>query len=78
MKKFRKPQMTQYPAATPKAKAATIVSRSRDERKNVVISTQSIFPARPDVAASEDPGQAASRLFHATEPLIRCCHFTAR
>jgi hypothetical protein len=29
--------MTQYPAATPKAKAATIVSRSMVERRNVVI-----------------------------------------
>jgi hypothetical protein len=29
--------MTQYPAATPKAKAATIVNRSMAERRNVVI-----------------------------------------
>ena len=38
LNRFRKVQITQYPAATPKANAAMIVSRSMVESKKVVIS----------------------------------------
>jgi hypothetical protein len=43
LKKVKKAQMTQYPAATPKAKAATIVSRSMVESRNVVINVLFAF-----------------------------------
>jgi len=72
LKKFRKAQITQYPAATPKAKAATMVSRSMVERKNVVISTQSIVPAHRTafMVAPEYPAQVAIHPVHAAESLM--------
>ena len=45
--RLRNPQITQYPAATPKAKAATMVSRSRMEVDKVVIIRQLFFPNVP-------------------------------
>jgi hypothetical protein len=73
LKKFKKAQMTQYPAATPKAKAATIVSRSMVERRNVVIN---VLFALVDAAKFhrryvENPAQAFIKLWvHAAEPSI--------
>jgi hypothetical protein len=42
-----KPQITQYPAATPKAKAATMVSKSKVEEKNVVIAERCLARYTP-------------------------------
>ena len=72
LKKFKKAQITQYPAATPKAKAATIVSRSMVERRNVVINVLfALFDARKAYRrTSERPAQVFKNLVHAAEPSI--------
>ena len=61
--KLRNPQITQYPAATPKAKAATMVSRSRMEEDKIVIIRQSIFSDAPPIAADVSSESLKSSAF---------------